>query len=74
MTKDQGRGFCQRKYVNWTVMLMEIRDLRRQNLELHRQIGFLGGTVKIDEVSTSLDNKNGRNEGQVHAIVCADGL
>jgi HrpA-like RNA helicase len=70
MSKDQGRGFCRRNFVNWTVM-MEIRDLRRQNLELLCQIGFVGGTVKVDEVSKSLYNKNGHNEELVHTVVCA---
>ena len=69
-SKDQGRAFCRRNFLNWTVM-MEIRDLRRQNLELLCQIGFVQGKVKEHDVAKSVYNMNGTNKTVVHAVVCA---
>jgi hypothetical protein len=70
ISKDQGRGFCRRKWVNWTVM-REIRDLRRQNLELLCQIGFVQGNVKEQDVPKSVYNMNGKHEVVVHAVICS---
>jgi len=69
-SRDQGRSFCRQNFINWTVM-MEIRDLRRQNLELLCQIGFVRGKVRERDVSRTVYNQHGKNETVVHAVICA---
>lgn len=67
-SKDQGRGYCRKKWVNWTVM-REIRDLRQQNLELLCQIGFVQGKLKEHDVAKSVYSTNGEHEVVVHAVI-----
>jgi HrpA-like RNA helicase len=67
-SKDQGRSFCRNNYISLAVMV-EIDDLRRQNLELLSQIGFVQGS--LSDVSKSWYNVHGSNERVVHAVICA---
>jgi HrpA-like RNA helicase len=70
-SRDQGRAFCRRNFINWTVM-MEIRDLRRQNLDLLCQIGFVRGKLREKELHENpIYNENGTNDAVIHAVVCA---
>jgi len=69
VSNDHGRSFCRKNYINWMVM-MEIWDLRRQNLELLYQIGFID-KISEKEVSESAFNQNGPNDAVVHSVICA---
>lgn len=69
-SKDQGRGYCRKKWINWTVM-REIRDLREQNLELLCQIGFVQGKLREHDVAKSVYSSNGELEVVVHAVICS---
>lgn len=69
VSSDRGRSFCKKNYISWAVM-MDILDLRRQNLELLYQIGFIDNVPEKD-IALSTFNQNGKNDAILHSIICA---
>lgn len=69
---DRGRAFCRLNYLNWTA-LAEIWDMRRQNLDLLSQLGFVRSDNKVTEewLLMSEYNRHDKNEKLVHAVICA---
>ena len=74
-SNDQGRDFCRKNYLNWTA-LVEIGEMRRQNLDLMSQIGFVRCSYKQinatdDWLVTSEYNCHDKNDRLIHAVICA---
>jgi ATP-dependent RNA helicase DHX29 len=68
-SKDRGRGFCRKNFINWSVM-MEVYESKRQNLDLLCKIGFMQGDLRsLKDLERSEYNVNGKDENVIHAII-----